>query len=403
MMAPSKGKRWPCFPDGRAPVLAMTPTGEQSARVWDEWQAAVYPALVQMKIDGTHTPLKGELIPSFRQTYRNNSKRGLATAVWCVFENDGGPAEALAVVGALVALYDSTPDPGPMIIGPVWDVWQSRGWERTATVNDWINDARDLVGDRNIMIGARARRNPDTGIAEQRYVGDYAAYEAHVADGEAADAVFAGAIQEAGGVPVAEFDRFRVRSRGAGKDMTNADMPLVCRASRARRVAIIIGHDSDTGSRPFGLAGQIRRELVGQKPPPPPPEPPPPPPPSPPPVPPPPLPVPEPDDDGGEPGGQTIEDIMADLKLILDPITPIIEQGLVLAGKFIDERASEREFAKFLLEKAVDPDQITVLIQQAIDERAIHIRNMTWLQDNIADKLGDFFDGDLIEKIRGAL
>ena len=94
---------------------------------------------------------------------------------------------------------------------------------------------------------------------------------------------------------------------------------------------------------------------------------------------------------------------MADLKLILDPITPIIEQGLVLAGKFIDERASEREFAKFLIEKAVDPEQITVLIQQAIDERAIHIRNMTWLQTNIADKLGDFFDGDLIEKIRGAL
>jgi hypothetical protein len=392
----TKGKPWRCFADGRAPVLAMTPTGEQSARVWGEWQREVYPALAQMGIDGTHTPLKGELIPSFRQSYRDNSERGLATAAWCVFENDGGPAAALAVVRALVALYDSTSNPGPMIVGPTWDVWQAEGWEQTATVNGWITDAQSIVGARNIMIGARARRNPETGAAEQEYVGDYAAYEAHVADGQAADAVFAGAIQQAGGVPVAEFDRFRVRSRGAGKDMTNADMPLVCRASRARRVAIIIGHDSDTGSRPFGTAAQIRRELVGQNPPPPPD---PPPPPAPPPEP---LPAPAPDD-GGAPPGKTIEDIMADLRLILDPITPIIEQGLVLAGKLIDERASEREFAKFLLEKAVDTEQINTLIQQAIDERAIHIRNMTWLQTNVADKLGDFFDGDLIEKIRGAL
>jgi len=395
----TRGKPWPCFPDGRAPVLAMTPTGEQSARVWGEWRENAYPKLVTMGIDGTHTPLKGWVPPDFRDTYRDNSERGLVTATWCVFEGDGGPREALGVVKLLVVLYDSTQNPGPMIIGPTWDVWQSRGWEETATVNDWINASRVLVGDRNIMIGARARRNPDTGIAEQRYVGDYAAYEAHVADGEAADAVFAVAIQQAGGVPVAEFDRFRVRSRGSGKDMTNADMPLLCRASRARRVAIIIGHDSDTGSRPFGTAAQIRRELVGQEPKPP--EPPAPEPPSPPAPPPKPLPPLQPDD-GGTPAGR-IEDIVTDLRLILDPITPIIEQGLVLAGKFIDERASERQFAKFLIEKAVDPEQITVLIQQAIDERAIHIRNMTWLQTNVADKLGDFFDGDLIEKIRGAL
>ena len=84
-------------------------------------------------------------------------------------------------------------------------------------------------------------------------------------------------------------------------------------------------------------------------------------------------------------------------------ISLVFEASGAAQGATEYERASEREFAKFLLEKAVDPDQITVLIQQAIDERAIHIRNMTWLQDNIADKLGDFFDGDLIEKIRGAL
>lgn len=257
----TRGAAWPCFADGRAPVLASTPTAEQPAAVWEKWRGVSRPQLVSMGVDGTHTPLDGSVTLDFAAVYADNSDDELVTACWCVFEGRGGPADALRVVRELVALYDERPNPGWLIVGPTWDVWQAPGWESTGTVNEWIALARAIVGDRRILIGARARRNPETGAAEQRYAGDYVAFEAHVESGAAADAVFTGAIRQAHGRPVAEFDRFRVRSGGEGKDMTDADMPLVCRASRARRVAIIIGHSSDTGAWPFARAEQIREAL----------------------------------------------------------------------------------------------------------------------------------------------
>ena len=92
-----RGNPWPCFDDGRAPVLAMSPEGPQPNGVWSEWMTVAYPAHVDMKIDGTHTPLGGALSSHFRNLYRANSERGLVTMCWCVFENKGDQADALFI------------------------------------------------------------------------------------------------------------------------------------------------------------------------------------------------------------------------------------------------------------------------------------------------------------------
>ena len=256
-----------------------------------------------------------------------------------------------------------------------------------------------------LLFGARAE-NPgeDPTVIAPPYAGDYAAWGAHVLSVAEWPSMLNRFAVLGGGRPAAHTDRIRHRMPGTAKpkDKKPAEQAQMIPVARDSQALVVYGNlnpqvDDEAGHRQWSVPYPNRAAILNANgPDEPPPEPP-----SPPAPPPKPLPPLQPDD-GGTPAGR-IEDIVSDLRLILDPITPIIEQGLKLAGKFIDERASEREFAKFLLEKAVDPEQITVLIQQAIDERAIHIRNMTWLQTNVADKLGDFFDGDLIEKIRGAL
>lgn len=405
-----RGAPWPCFADGRAPVLAMTPTGEQSADVWNEWWINAYGDLVAMGVDGTHTPLAGRLFPAFRDLYRANSNHGLVTACWCVFEGEGGRAEALVVVRELIALYDARPDPGWLMIGPTWDVWQAGGWEETEAVNRWIADVQALVGNRRILVGARARRDPATGRAEQRYDGDFRSYEAHVQTGAHADAVFAGAIREARGKPVGEFDRFRVRSGGEGKDMTDADMPLVCRAARDRRVAIIIGHDSDRGARPFALADQIRSVLVGaDEPAPPPPDP----------------------DDGNDTEDPEIEDpadpetpdppddeerpsetpdLWEKIMSLID--APIVDAALELFKEFLEDRQSERqerqsqrEFTLALIDKTNDQGRAGRLIDLYISQQETQLERDKMVTENWAwwhqrfRALGNVFDGDAWERI----
>ena len=258
-----KGNPWPCFEDGRAPVLAMTPEGPQPTGLWTEWIMNAYPEHVVMKIDGTHTPLDGALTSHFRNLYRANSERGLVTMGWCVFENEGGPADALQVVASFANMYDATPSAGWLILGPVWDVWQAQGFGDDT--NDWIDEAEAIVGDRNILIGARARRGLD------RYGGSFTSFETHVNDAEAAFTIFGqSVVMSTHDRMVGEFDRFRIRpGSGREKDMTEEDIPIICEAARARNVAIIIGHQNDTGARPFEFRETIRDVLTTEPEPPP--------------------------------------------------------------------------------------------------------------------------------------
>lgn len=258
-----KGNPWPCFEDGRAPVLVMTPEGPQSDATWSEWMLNAYPEHVAMLADGTHTPLDGVVTSQFRQLYRKNSEAELVTMCWCVFENEGDADDALEVVRQLVVMYDQVTDPGWLIVGPVWDVFQAGGFD---DVNGWIADAEAIAGDRGILIGARARRGLD------QYNGSFASFETHVDDTERAFSIFGQSVLMSGNRMVGEFDRFRVRpGSGRPKDLTEEDVPIICEASRARRVAIILGHENETGARPFALRASIREILDTDDAPPPPP------------------------------------------------------------------------------------------------------------------------------------
>lgn len=252
-----QGRPWPFFADGRAPVLAMSPSGEQPSPVWQRWLQDIYPTL---PTDGTHTPhLAGGAFPAFELLHAENVRRDRVTACWCVRENEGGPEDALQIVRRLVELYDEIP--GPMIVGPTFDVWQAQGWGSEQIVNRWIADARAVVGDREISIGARARRGMED------YDGDHASYESHVNDIGGVDRIFAGAVRAAGDRPVGEFDRFRVRDEGRDKDVEPQDLPILCAASRRRRVAIIIGETydgekvNDVGTGVFTFNNHIAQAL----------------------------------------------------------------------------------------------------------------------------------------------
>jgi len=262
------GRDWPYEVDGApvAPVLVSTPTGEMSAATHRDWIDRIYPqAVLRAKTDGTNTPWMGMWRPEWAELISLNHTHGKVTWIWLVTEDGGSPQLALDLLDRLIAHLDTVPH-GLIVVEPTWDVFQARGFEDEATVNNWLRAARAHVGSRkNILVGARARPQDDYSD------GDFRCWEDHIDEPGDIEQVFLEEIARAPDELTANTERFRARLGGADKEWLEADFPRLCRLSRQHRVAIVIavedgrGNVSDYGTGFFSDPDAIAQAL-GQTP-----------------------------------------------------------------------------------------------------------------------------------------
>jgi hypothetical protein len=224
------------WPLGPAPIVVMTPTGEMSDRVWDDWLSRYRTIVREPGWDGTHTSLNGEWNRNIRRLIRKNHRRGKHTTLWLVRE-DQKPARARAMLERLVSYLDRI-EHGWIVIGPTWDVYQADSWD-DAAVNEWVAWAQERVNDK-VLVGARA-------LPDQDFDGDVKAWEEHVPELAAMETVLAAAVARSDGLPVWNTERFRVRNGGQGKDWVEADIPAGIRKLRAFNVGAIFGIQDERG------------------------------------------------------------------------------------------------------------------------------------------------------------
>ena len=88
-------------------------------------------------------------------------------------------------------------------------------------------------------------------------------------------------------------------------------------------------------------------------------------------------------------------------------VVELIKEGISLVRADLEDRKSQRDFDREMI-TALDPNDaddkaiIRRYVDSIVKRDEMKTKNWAWWQ-KVADKIGDLFDGDLIDEIRKAL
>ncbi|KKL47222.1 hypothetical protein LCGC14_2337700 [marine sediment metagenome] len=252
---------WPCFEDGRAPIVVMSPTAAMSPTLWKAWLHDYVPTVIAPGWDGTHTPLQGKWKGKVQALARKNGLNGLVTSLWLFGDEQSGStlsnwAERRGFTRMVVNKLRDTP--GWKIVGLGYDIQE---WATEKEVQNWYDFCRSLNAPR-FLFGARA-------VPGVTYAGDFAAHEDQVKSLALMGGILKDEISRSGGRPLWNSERFRVRGSPPSKDKDwwEKDIPGGIRRLRRNDVGAIFGmgeNVSDVGSNPpqsRASAARIRKAL----------------------------------------------------------------------------------------------------------------------------------------------
>ena len=80
-----------------------------------------------------------------------------------------------------------------------------------------------------------------------------------------------------------------------------------------------------------------------------------------------------------------------------------IGEIMSLVKAILDDRKSQRDFDRVILEKTTDQALLSRYIETIVVREERANERDAWWQTNIWDKLGNAFDGDFIEKLKELL